>query len=457
MAERAPESPQPDQRRRYWRAVEAVSLAVYLALACTYAFMIPAGGGPDESEHLAYVRSLAINRQLPALPRSALAADPGRIVTPQAQHPPAYYLLLTPLYRVLAGKEAAFYHAARLLSVLMGLAAILLMRRTAHLLFPHRPAIVALALVFAATFGTFAYVSGTLNNEPLAALVVAAGLYLGARALVGERRLLPMALLGVALGVGLLVKLTASVLVVPLLLLPLWLAARRQGAWAKAAEALRLLAVGLACAGAVSGWWFVRTAAAYGTPLARADYRPLLEGWGDMLLYPRLSLYLVLSNTEEVARSIWAPRWLLRASPTYCQYLMIEMLHLPPAGRWNPAGLLPVAVLLVGAVGVVLAWRHRGDEQALDSRQSCFMLVVLGVIAWMLLGVQYQALFVDSMSLLFAGRYTPVVLPHLGLLLAIGTHRLIPARRQPVGSALILAVAVCYNLCVMYVVYLVQS
>ena len=77
--------------------LQAAGIAWYAMLAVGYCVLIPPGGGPDEYEHVEYVRSLAERWQLPALPGSALAAQPGRIQTSEAQHPPLYYLLMAPV------------------------------------------------------------------------------------------------------------------------------------------------------------------------------------------------------------------------------------------------------------------------------------------------------------------------------------------------------------------------
>ena len=84
------------------------------------------------------------------------------------------------------------------------------------------------------------------------------------------------------------------------------------------------------------------------------------------------------------------------------------------------------------------------------------MSVVVGMIVWTILGLQYQTLLVDGSLTLFVGRYAPVVLPPLGLLLAMGLERLIPARVRRGAVVVILAGLLAYNLSVMHAVSVIQ-
>ena len=459
MAENTAEIPEQTGRRP-WRALEAVSLAVYLALAAGYACIIPPGSGPDEPDHLAYVRSLAVNHQLPALPNGPLSRDPGRIVTPQAQHPPAYYLLVTPVYWLTGGATVPFYRVARLVSVLLGLGAILLIRRAAQLVFPTRASVLALTVLFASTFGTLQYVSGTLNNESLAALTVSAGLYFAARAMAGARPVLPMALLGVALGLGLLVKLTTSVLVGVMLVVACSLAVRKTGRLAGLAAGARLLGVAVLGTALVSGWWFVRNNRLYGIPTVRAHHRPAAEAWTDLLLYPELCGAVALGNLEELLRSLWAPRWLLRneSEVAYFHAVLLRRLSVPLTGMtFSLDEIVVLAVVLIAVAGLILAWRDRREGSALDAPQRCLIAASLGAIVWLVVGLEYQTLAVDWTSVLFIGRYTPVILPAMGVLLAVAAERLIPQRLVRVSAGIILALLLAYNLTVMFAVHALQA
>jgi hypothetical protein len=208
--------------------LQAAGIAWYAMLAVGYCVLIPPGGGPDEYEHVEYVRSLAERWQLPALPGSALAAQPGRIQTSEAQHPPLYYLLMAPVYR-LVGRPMLFYLVARLLGVLVGLAGLLMTRAAVRMSFPDRPAVTAFTMVIASGLGTYIYVMATVNNEVAAAAVVCAGWWVLAWGLHTRRATATVLLLGVLLGLAMLIKLTASVLIVVVGIAAVALSARQDG------------------------------------------------------------------------------------------------------------------------------------------------------------------------------------------------------------------------------------
>lgn len=411
-----------------WLLLEAAALACYLALAVGYCLMIPPGGGPDEREHADYVRALADHGRLPALPDSALAQQPERVQTPQAQHPPLYYLLMAPLHHITGGGERAFYTLARLLGALIGLVSLLLMRAAARMIFPDRPAVPALALIIGCGFGTYVYVAGTVNNEVAAALTVCAALYALAWGLQTGRAMACAALLGALLGLGLLVKLTATVTVVLLVVGAVALAGQASATGRRrAVAAARLSGVGLLVAAAVAGWWPVRNVMVYDTLLPRAHLRPLFDSPAHALTMPEISMPWLVVVLEESARGMWVPWWLLRRDPgimaalIHTDFVAVEALRLT---RPLPT-LLALLGLLIPLVGLRRAWRRN-----LRAEQKWLLLAVLLGMAWLLGGLTHQLLLVDSQVALFIARYLPVMLPGWGMALAVGALILTPKRRQ---------------------------
>ncbi len=432
---------------RRWRFVEAAALVAWLALAGTFVFLIRPGEGPDERQHLAYVRSLAVNHELPDFTPTIRTSASGRIGTPQAQHPPTYYLLIAPIYAAVGGDEALFYRAARLVSVLLGIGTLLLVRLTARAAFPSEPAVSALAMIFVATFGTNAYIGGTINNDPLAELFVAGGLYLTVRALQADRPLRPMIALGIAFGAALAVKLTAALLVGPVLVAAVVTGHREtEGRWLRTAA---LLGAGLAAAAVVAAPWYVRNAVVLGEPFPRSDYRPLFVSPVALLLDAPAMVWLLLGTVDELLTGLWEPHWYFRGGASWFVNQAIAKYGLALAVEPWLSRLPAALIVLSGCIGVVARWRSglSGVQRALVA--ACAAALAVGV-----LGVWQQVTLQDWHVLEFAGRYTPALVPALGLLLGLGFHVLIPRRFRSVGVLAVLAALLAWDARTAWLVHL---
>jgi 4-amino-4-deoxy-L-arabinose transferase-like glycosyltransferase len=170
-------------------------LLLHLLLATAYSVTVPLGEAPDEADHWAYVVYLARERRLPEGPR----------VT-QSKHPPLYHLgaaafagLADPRFDFLrANPDAAIapgptqsynffihtaleawpwsggaraFHLARLWSVLLSTATVAAVYGLARVALPKRPAVALLATGLVATLPEFAFIGGALNNDNAAALL----------------------------------------------------------------------------------------------------------------------------------------------------------------------------------------------------------------------------------------------------------------------------------------------
>ena len=424
-------APAEPVRERRWRSVEWAALAAWVALAGAFVFLTRPGEGPDEPQHLAYVQSLAINHELPEFTPAVRVSASGQIGTPQAQHPPTYYLLIAPIYAAAGGDEVLCYRLARLVSVLLGVGTLLLVRLTARAAFPDEPAVSAFAMVFVATFGTNAYIGGTINNDPLATVFVAGGVYLTVRALQAERPLRPMIVLGVATGAALAVKLTAALLLGPIVVAAIVLGRREadRGWW----RAAVLLGAGLAAAAIIAAPWYVRNALVLGEAFPRSDYRPLFMSPLAIVVDTGAMALLLLATVDELLVGLWEPHWYFRGGASWFTDRAMTTYGLAlGAEPW--LGRLPsVLIALAGCIGVVVRWRSglSGMQRALVG--ACVAALGIGV-----LGVWQQATLQDWHVLDFAGRYTPAMVPALGLLLGLGYHALIPRRFRFRGVLVIL-------------------
>jgi hypothetical protein len=200
------QGPRPD--RGYWPAVGALA-AVYLALACSYAWRLPVLGGPDEAAHWEYVRVVRGQWRLPVLPR--LAAPGGPRTADQAQHPPLYYVTTALVSYVFADPDdPACPRALKFLSVLMGLGTVLAMALLARRLWPHDTATAVAAVGVVALLPNVSYMTALLSNTAGSLLGSALALLALERALSRPGFPWPRWLLvGLAVGLAMLAKITA--------------------------------------------------------------------------------------------------------------------------------------------------------------------------------------------------------------------------------------------------------
>ncbi len=176
------------QRVEY--ALLAAILAGYLLVATLYATQTAPWQAPDEPAHYnviaqiamggccpviamgdwdsAYLQELTANKFAPGLT--------GELGTVQYEdhQPPLYYLLLTPVYRVTGGNLTAM----RFVSVLLGVGVVLLAYVLARLMLPARRAVALGTAALVAFIPQHAAILGSVNNDALAYLLVAATLVL---------------------------------------------------------------------------------------------------------------------------------------------------------------------------------------------------------------------------------------------------------------------------------------
>jgi hypothetical protein len=303
--------------------------ALYLVLVVPTSLMIPAYEANDEPEHVRYVERIVLHGQLPAIsllngyeshqpplyyvlaslwqralrievlepqPGSAapLAVVPGR---------PTRALMFSHDYSAEQRRHAVAVHALRVISIVLGLATVLLTYAAAKLA-SGREDVAAAAAAFVALLPKFEVVSATFTNDALAItlssllLVLALALLRPATPLVAACGALG---LGTIAGAALITKLnTAPLLAVAAV--ALLLAARPQK---ERVLHLGLLAVGFLL---VSGWWFLRNEDLYGEYLAREISRDYLRAQIPGLVDP-VSLFdaerFLYFVPENLFRSVW--------------------------------------------------------------------------------------------------------------------------------------------------------
>lgn len=158
-------------------------LAAYLLLGTLFALRTPAWQAPDEPAHYNYVRQL-IDGDLPVIApgdwdqaylSQVIGAEfapvyPVDGLTYEDWQPPLYYLLQAPIYRLADGSLTAM----RLLSVLLGAGVVVLAYVVGRAVFDdHIPPALA-AAAFVAFLPQHLAILGSVNNDSLAELIIAA-------------------------------------------------------------------------------------------------------------------------------------------------------------------------------------------------------------------------------------------------------------------------------------------
>ncbi len=284
MSRRPQPAPSPASQNHFpaprIKAWLALLVAVYVALACAYSAITPAGGAdqhnPDENAHLLYVAAVA-SGHLPVF--HAGQADY------EAHQPPLYYILCAPVYQAAADMlgsdslispqaQARRVGAGRLVSVLLGALLILVTFLCVRECFPENPWLALGAAAFVALLPMNIAVCASVSNDALSDLLVAAALWRLARLVrrLGQAGAPPAAFvracvwLGLSLGAGLWAK-TSALLVFPVVAFALYALARRGLTPPRIAVRAAGLSLGIGLL--VGTPWLLRNQVLYGDPLAQ--------------------------------------------------------------------------------------------------------------------------------------------------------------------------------------------
>jgi hypothetical protein len=325
-------------------------LAAYGALAANNIWKLPLGVGFDAPAHVDYVTYLAEHRRLP------LASEGWQMF-----QPPLYYVLSTLFLwmpaRFFLGEDAAL-HLLRLLPLACGAAQVELAYRAVRVTFPARADLQRLGTLLAGFLPMNLYMSQYVGNEPLAGVFTAAAVVVLLRFLVQPDAVLAARsqwLLGGLLGLALLTKPTAVLVVVPALLV---LADAHARAGAAPARFLRAGARTLIALVAVAGWYYVRNWVLLGAPFVGGWDRSRGIGWwqepgyrvpahltsfGTALWYPVFGGVAGIWDAEYA--SLWTDGWLSAVSSWEQRPPWNYALMLP--APW--LALLPTAALILGA------------------------------------------------------------------------------------------------------------
>ena len=408
------------------RTVRFAILGALALLGLNNMRRLPAWIGFDAISHMRYIQTVAANGRLPA-PDSDW----------QAFQAPLYYLLSAPLWSLFS--RLFGYRLARFLVRVVPLACGLLQAelsyRAARGAYPERKDLQTVAVAVGGLLPMGLYMSQVASNEPLAGCLSAAVIVLALSLRAGEparRRDSKLAFMGALLGLALLTKITALLLIPPLLML-LWARTTSRSPVEKISDAALLLGAAFA----VCGWYYVRNQLQYGRPFFMPSIDP--SWWqdpgyrtaGQFFSFGRALAAPVYAAAAGFWDSIYSSMWLdgylsgtasVAVRPPWNYSLMISCAWL---------ALVPSALLAAGAASAL-------SEPAVSLKNG--FLAVVGWIAVFLAAMLYVYATLPNYTAAKAS-YMLGLTPCFALLAARGFDALV---RRGASKAALSAALACW-------------
>ncbi|HJX37264.1 MAG TPA: glycosyltransferase family 39 protein, partial [Anaerolineae bacterium] len=309
-------------------------------------------------------------------------------------------------------------HAARLVSALLGTLVVLVTYHLGRLLFPHKHAIALGAIAINAFSPSFLFMSGVINNDIMVTLFCSLSLLFSVRVILRGPGLRDLLALGVSTGLALLSKNNALALL-PVVAISIGLAVTKV---LRHRRSLRLPLVGVAVllisTTLVSSWWFLRSVALFGTPIARSE--KIISRFVTDLRDPgaglrKIDWQLLPEGLSYFYKSFWASFGWGNILAESWLYLLTGILCL--------AGICGFVLFLLGKASLSAKWSA--------------VLLLLAFVLFFLLAV-YRTLAVRDPSM--RGRYALPTISGVSVLLSLGVFQLTPRR---LGRLPLLLVGVC--------------
>ena len=396
-----------------WKFAVPLLVVLYVLFAGLHAFWVPTGqagyqNAPDEAAHVHYVRSLT-SGHLPT------QADAGRDPTARSYewHQPPLYYAWTALFSGLGPR------GMRVASILLGVMSLLLIYAASRLLFPDDPILTAVATGIAALLPTHIAITSTVNNDVLLECCFSATLLLLVQCLLRGLSLWRAGWIGFVLGIALLTKATA-ILLIPVIAVGLIFLKRSGESWANVLKGAALIGI---WALLLSGWWFVRNQQLYGELLPLKAFDRAFAG--TALAAPRIARLGALGYAQAAGILTFLSFWAVFGNPDAAG--KGYQLFLPEQIYWFPL------LLVVAAVGGMtrLHFVRRRVFTETQLRAVWLLMVTLGLVA--LSFVAFLAKYMQTQ-----GRYLyPAMLP-ICLLLALGWLAVFPAKYRSMAGGCLL-------------------
>lgn len=394
------------------------------------------------------------DRDLAQVPRSTMQDGElypsGWIYT--ANHPPLYYLLLTPVYHLVDHLEPAQQvMMLRIATVPFGALTVLFAYLTVRAIFPRDRFLMMLVPAFVAMQPQIAYEGSILNNDTLAITFVSATFWMLAE---GLRRRFPWwtcMLTGLFFGLAMLSKST-SVAISLLIAFTMILGV----GWRFWREWIAKGVVTAAIGGVVVAPWLLFMMRTYGDPTALNRVSELQSWWNDD---PDRTTSIIAMLTD---RSFFWGRWKETWGDFGWRLIELDglMAEYYGIGPFNPTLLRVLLwITIVATIGVAVWFvRMLLISRRLD-RQPEYVLVAdpaLSVTAWQIVAIlacvfacmlgYYSVLqFGTTFALTQARYYFPMVVP-AAVLFMLGMRSLVPRKWHPLLGAGLFVMMVVLNI-----------
>jgi hypothetical protein len=412
----------------------------WLILAINNAIKVPAYIGMDVGLHMDYVRYLVAHRAIP------LATQGGEMM--QA---PLAYMILAPLYAWLSPMldDDVVVKALRVLPLACGIAQVEICHRAVRTVYPQREDLQAIGTALGGLMPVNLYLSQSVANEPLAGVTGGIVVLLALRTLMhaNEPERTTRLLIGLALGFALLSKVTALLLVPPLLVVLVLVGVERGGSLRRSLGGVCEV---LAVAALVAGWYYLRNAVLMGSPFRGTwDAEVGMDWWqepgyrtadqllrfGEALAFPVFSA--VVGLWDGLYSTLWMDGYLSgmatrKSAPPWNFNFMLS-------GAW--LALLPAGALALGVLRSLLRPTNVEAAQGVDSvnarRSQRFAVACVGLYMLALIGI-----FVEVPVYCVAkSSYLVAALPCLAVIGAAGFDWL---TRNRALRPLVLGMLVCW-------------
>jgi 4-amino-4-deoxy-L-arabinose transferase-like glycosyltransferase len=373
---------------------------------------------PRDPETVAYIRK--IRQELPV-------NDHNLVIPYKSVQPPLYYVIAGSVAHVAPADPETVLYIGRLVSALFGAATVYFCWLTIRELAPNVPLLAIAAAGVIALLPQFCFTNAHAANDSAVNLMATAGFYVWIRGLRHpefDRRLFGA---GAVLGLALLSKLTAVVLIPGLVLVILFRMFQARPSvlgltnWLK--RSLGMIAGATLGVVLVSGWWFVRNLFIYGEPsgtktelyqvagnLVKADFNNPRTA-GDLARYTLENLW---------GRFGWNDITLPQGMYHFC----------------NTAALALVCLSVLAGIGVFGLWITRKRASNVVTWQAASIFLATGAV--ILAGfIQYNA----KVAYQPQARYFFLLLVPGALLLTGGLHGLAAKRALRLAAVSVLLMA----------------
>ncbi len=433
------------------RAIVRIMLVLFIGMALLFSTG-PILEGPNEVEHYRFVRYIVNTGELPPMDGHPFG---------QMHQTPLYYIVGAPLLALvddpefdviserlnpyhgyefaIAGNDNKNIHLhvdsdtdsgvatgvrlLRLYTIVLGTLTLIFNYLSFRIVFPKQPAMRLLALGIVAFWQQFVFMSSVINNDNMLFMTVSLSFYLALRQHRDGPTWKSAGILGLALGLALLSKSSAGMLVFPMAVATL--IDRRTWKYAPLTVAVTV---------AVAGWWYIGNWITWGDP---TGIQAMFSTWPTEIMEKgEVAWGLGLARAPYGFQSFWA-RFGYGAVATGDEVYTV----------FNILVVLASMGLLVWLVRQLMQGTNT-DKRDWHSIQR-WVIVVAFTLVWVL------ALIYSSSTVLSGnqGRYLMPGFGGWGILLALGLSQFIPRMAKSVvsiGIALILFGALLYSIIAYY-------